>query len=228
MTRPNKPLSGYRGIFTVQAENLQFHYNLAQDANRRNALNADYLEGLMGAAKLLQDTGQAVCVYLFGTRHITAEYTPKIDGPTFEEVEHRFNAVDAQLAKIADSDAACTQLWLFELLRRAECLLGSIDWLADQFEQGELAEYVTAKAGAFADFSHRISPIGLEDGTLGLLDTVNMAADKLLATITMLSDHFAIDDDENRPSDETVFFALQSIKHEAMDIKAVMAAFHAT
>jgi hypothetical protein len=53
-----------------------------------------------------------------------------------------------------------------------------------------------------------------------------MAADKLLATVGMLADHFALDDDDFRPSDETVFFALQSIKHEAQDIKAVMAGFH--
>lgn len=90
---------------------------------------------------------------------------------------------------------------------------------------GELP--ISAKAG-FADFSHRLSPVGLETGTLGLLDTVNMASDKLLATVNMLSDHFALDDDENRPSDETVFFALQSIKHEAQDIKAVVEGFHRT
>jgi hypothetical protein len=42
----------------------------------------------------------------------------------------------------------------------------------------------------------------------------------------MLADHFALDDDDFRPSDETVFFALQSIKHEAQDIKAVMEGFH--
>lgn len=156
MNKQNKSLATYRGIFDVQTENLQFNFNLAQDAYRRNALNVDYLEGLMGAAKLLQDTAQAVCVSAFGQRHITAEYTPKIDGATFEEVEGRFNAVDTQLAKIAESDQACTRLWLFELLRRVEFLLGAVDWLADEFDECEPVEYVTANASTVADFSHRI------------------------------------------------------------------------
>ncbi|WP_157205431.1 hypothetical protein [Methylomonas koyamae] len=42
----------------------------------------------------------------------------------------------------------------------------------------------------------------------------------------MLGNHFAKDDDEDRPSDETIFYALQSVKDELEDIKAVVEAFH--
>ncbi|WAR43727.1 hypothetical protein [Methylomonas rapida] len=82
-----------------------------------------------------------------------------------------------------------------------------------------------AKAGQ-VDFSHRLSPVGFEHGTLALLDTVNMSINKAVAVVTMLSNSFAIDDDEARPSDDAVFYALQAVQHELLDVGAVVEAFH--
>ena len=76
------------------------------------------------------------------------------------------------------------------------------------------------------DFGHRLSPVGLEHGTLGLLDTVNMSINKAVAVVTMLSNSFATDGDEGRPSDDSVYYALQAVQHELLDVGAVVEAFH--
>lgn len=89
------------------------------------------------------------------------------------------------------------------------------------------AENVPFRANAgMADFSHRLSPVGLEHGTLALADTVSMSINKAVAVVTMLSNTFAIDDDEGRPSDDAVYYALQSVQHELLDVGAVVEAFH--
>lgn len=96
-----------------------------------------------------------------------------------------------------------------------------------QKNRGFAAENVPfrAKAG-LADFSHRLSPVSLEHGTLALVDTVSMSINKAVAVVTMLSNSFAIDDDAGRPSDDAVFYALQAVQHELLDVGAVVEAFH--
>jgi len=229
VNKSNKPLSGYRGIFIIQAENLCCQFAIAQEAYNRHALTGDYLEGIDSAAKLLFDTANEVCRTVFGVPHIPQDYCPKIDKPTFGEVAHRFNTVYAQLSKIADSDEACTRAWLFELLRRLAFLLGSVDWLVGEsdpeLDQLEESPPLIAKAG-HADFSHRLSPVGFERGTLGLVDTVSMTTNKAVAVLTMLSNTFAIDADENRPGDDSIYYALQAVLHELLDVGAVVEAFH--
>lgn len=160
------------------------------------------------------------------------EHYHAIGEPSFDEIEQRMTELDKHLKKLSgashDWPARFKRLWLKGLCQRSFYLVAALDFLVSQsihVVESEVAELNEAE-GFMPDFSHRLSPVGFESGTLGLLDTVNMAANKLLASVNMLSDHFALDDDENRPSDETVFFALQSIKHEAQDIKAIVEGFH--
>lgn len=157
---------------------------------------------------------------------LSFDYCPVDEEPSLDEVERRYRPLIQHVEKLSRFTPGGLKAWLRDACRLSADLVGAVDWLVAAVA-GDL-NAAPSNGAVIPDFGHRLSPVGLENGTLGLLDTVNMAADKLLATVTMLSDHFAIDDDENRPSDETVFFALQSIKHEALDIKAVMGAFHAT
>lgn len=163
---------------------------------------------------------------------LVLDYRPACAAPSFEEIQRCYDDLAKHLNKVGKPLAVIqgihriSRTWLFGLAQRSTNLLGAVDWLVTESVNQDLEDSSNTVPLITPDFSHRLSPVGFEQGTLGLLDTVNMAADKLLATVNMLSDHFALDDDENRPSDETVFFALHSVKHEALDIKAVMAWFH--
>lgn len=157
---------------------------------------------------------------------LSFDYCSIVEEPSLDEVARRYRPLIEHVENLSRFTPAGLKAWLRDACRLSADLVGAVDWLVSAVA-GDL-NAAPCNGAAIPDFGHRLSPVGLENGTLGLLDTVNMAADKLLATVNMLSDHFAIDDDENRPSDETVFFALQSIKCEALDIKAVMGAFHAT
>lgn len=162
-------------------------------------------------------------------QELALDYRPACTEPSFEEIQRCYDDLAKHLNKVEKSLAGIHRIsrtWLFGLAQCSTNLLGAVDWLVTESAKDD-PDCGTPAPATMPDFSHRLSLVGFEHGTLGLLDTVNMAADKLLATVNMLSDHFALDDDESRPSDETVFFALQSVKHEALDIKAIVEAFHA-
>jgi len=230
MTKNIQTPAAHRKLLSVMIGELGAQCCTAQAAQGKPAFDAE-LHKLLAMAELLEETTCAVFRLRFGKEPAVWDYCPKIAEPSFAEISHRLDALIQHVENLGSSDNFFTHGWLAMLVRLTAYFIGAVEWLAGESEPETLEGLetevlpISAKAG-FADFSHRLSPVGLENGTLGLLDTVNMASNKLLATVDMLSDHFSLDDDENRPSDETVFFALQSIKHEAQDIKAVVEGFH--
>jgi hypothetical protein len=230
MTKNNQTPAAHRRLLTVMAGELGSQCCTAQAAQGKPAFE-DELGKLLVMAELFEETACAVFRLRLGREPSVWDYCPKIAEPSFAEISHRLDDLILHIENLGNTDNFFTHGWLAMLVRLSAYFVGAVEWLAGESDPEALEGLevevlpISAKAG-FADFSHRLSPVGLESGTLGLLDTVNMAADKLLATVGMLADHFALDDDDFRPSDETVFFALQSIKHEAQDIKAVMAGFH--
>ncbi|OAI22781.1 hypothetical protein A1356_18780 [Methylomonas koyamae] len=161
-------------------------------------------------------------------RELVLDYCPACAAPSFQEIQRCYDDLAKHLNKVGKPPAGIRQIsraWLFGLAQRSANLLGAVDWLVTESAKND-PDGDTPAPATMPDFSHRLSPLGGADNTLALVDTVNMATNKLLAIATMLSDHFALDEDENRPSDETVFFALQAIKHEALDIKAIVEGFH--
>jgi hypothetical protein len=230
MSKSTQTPAAHSKLLTVMIGELGAQCCTAQAEQGKPAFDAE-LHKLLAMAELLEETACAVFRLRLGREPSVWDYCPKIAEPSFAEISHRLDDLIQHVENLGSTDNFFTHGWLAMLVRLSAYFVGAVEWLAGELVpealEGLEAEVlpIIAKAG-FADLSHRLSPIGLETGTLGLLDTVNMAADKLLATVGMLADHFALDDDENRPSDETVFFALQSIKHEAQDIKAVMAGFH--
>lgn len=185
------------------------------------------MDSFFSAANRFDEIVRDVCETMLA-RELVLDYRPTCAVPSFEEIQRCYDDLAKHLDKLGKPSAGIRQIsraWLFGLAQRSANLVGAVDWLVTESAKDDPDGETTAPA-TMPDFSHRLSPLGGGDNTLALVDTVNMAIGKLLAIATMLSDHFAIDDDENRPSDEKVFFALQSIKHEAQDIKAVVDGFH--
>lgn len=152
------------------------------------------------------------------------DYCPAVAEASLEEVEHRYRRLADHIENLGATTRISLKAWLRNACRLSAELVGAVDWLVSEVASD--IETASNDRGAMPNLSHRISPIGHESGTLGLVDTVSMSINKAVAVVTMLSNSFAIDDDENRPSDNSIYYALQSIQHELLDVGAVVEAFH--
>jgi len=200
--------------------------DLKRDWSRQHLL----VDAFFSSANRFDEIVHDVCETMLA-RELSLDYRPACAAPSFEEIQRCYDDLAKHLNKARKPRASIRQIsrtWLFGLAQRSANLLGAVDWLVTESAKDDPDGGTYPAPANMPDFSHRLSPLGAAENTLALVDTVNMAADKLLAIATLLADHFALDDDENRPSDETVFFALQSIKHEAEDIKAIVTGFHRT
>lgn len=72
---------------------------------------------------------------------------------------------------------------------------------------------------------YRLSPLGGIDNALALADTVTMSTNKAESIVSMLSHSFSEDGESMRPNDDTVYYALMTVKHELADIRSVVKAF---
>jgi hypothetical protein len=182
------------------------------------------LATLSPMVKLFDETIGLVWSEKFGLSAPLFDYCPKIQQPTFEEIAKRMELLTGHLENIGQSEAFFTRPWLGGLLRLSANLVGAIDWLLGELDPAMVTWAVTAETPVVSD--HRLSPLGGVDNALALADTVNMMANKALSIVSMLGNAVAGEDDQIRPSDDDMYYALRSVGDELTDIKAVVNAFH--
>lgn len=230
MSKSIQTPAAHRKLLTVMIGELGAQCCTAQAAQGKPVFDAE-LHKLLAMAELLEETTCAVFRLRFGKEPSVWDYCPKIAEPSFAEISHRLDALVLHVENLGSSDNFFTHGWLAMLVRLAAYFIGAVEWLAGESDPEALggleAEVlpISAKAG-FADFSHRLSPVGDIDNTLAMVDSVNMMASKAEAVLVMLGNTFAEDEDTARPNDNAVFYALRSIGDEIADIKATVSAFH--
>lgn len=167
---------------------------------------------------------ETVCCLFENLLHRQApnfDYTPKVKHPSLDEIQSRLANLNAHISATEAESLVSTEPWLYGLCRLSSYLLSAVDWLVSELAPDDSGAVMTKP-----NFAHRLSPLGNIGSTLALSDTVAMMANKADAVLTMLGNHFAKDDDEDRPSDEAIYYALQSARDELADIGAVVSAFH--
>ncbi|WP_445369747.1 hypothetical protein ACH5Y9_11730 [Methylomonas sp. BW4-1] len=186
------------------------------------------LAALSPMVKLFDETIGLVWSEKFELSAPLFDYCPKIHKPTFEEVAKRMDRLTWHLENIGQSEAFFTRPWLGGLLRLSANLVGSVDWLLGELDPAMVTWAVPAEnmAETPAVSGHRLSPLGGADNALAHVDTVNMMANKALSILSMLGNAVAGEDDQIRPSDDDMYYALRSVGDELTDIKAVVSAFH--
>jgi len=228
MNQSSPTPTAHRRLLNVMAGELAAQCCKAQAAQGKSEAETE-LRTLLAMTKLFDDTTCAVFRQRFGVDPHQWDYCPKVKEPSFDEITRRFDALVDHVESLGNSDSRFTRVWMAALVRHSAFVLGSVDWLAGDSEPEalELESWsINAKASMVADFSHRLSPFGREHGTLGFVDTVEASINKAVAIVTMLSNHFAADNDEGRPSDDSVYYALQAVQHELLDVGVVVEAFH--
>lgn len=155
---------------------------------------------------------------------LTFDYCPAVAEPSLDEVEQRYRALIDHLETLSGFTHFGIKAWLRNACRLSADLVGAVDWLVSAVADDLNAD--SSNHDTMPDLGHRLSQIGDIGSSLALSDTVSMMVNKADAVLTMLGNHFAKDDDEDRPSDDAVYYALQSIKDELSDIGAVVEAFH--
>lgn len=154
---------------------------------------------------------------------LTFDYCPAVAEPSLNEVEQRYRALIEHIETLSGFTHFGLKAWLRNACRLSADLVGAVDWLVSAVA-GDL-DAASSDHDAVPDFGHRLSPVVDIGSSLSLTDTVSMMVNKADAVLTILGNHFA-KDDEDRPSDDAIFYALQSIKDELSDIGAVVEAFH--
>lgn len=226
MSKSIQTPAAHRRLLNAMLSEVVLQFCTAHAAQGKSEANNELLT-LLAMAKLFDVTCAAVYEEKFNLSPREYDYCPKIQQPSFDEIQLRMDALQRHLENLGTSEAFFTRPWLGGLLRLSANLVGAIDWLAGEAEPVELGSAIaTAMENATADLSHRLSPIGDTGNTLAMVDSVNMMGSKAEAVLTMLGNTFAEDEDTARPSDDAVFYALRSIGDEIADIKATVNAFH--
>lgn len=216
MMLKNVDIAGLDSIFAAYGD-------LQRDWSRQHLL----VDAFFSSANRFDEIVRYACEEMLA-RELVLDYRPTCAAPSFEEIQRCYDDLAKHLNKAGKPPACIHQIsrtWLFGLAQRSANLLGAIDWLVTVSAKDDPDGGTYPAPANMPDFSHRLSPLGAADNTLALVDTVNMSVEKAGAVLTMLGNHFAKDDDEDRPSDETVFYALQTVKDELEDIRAVVDAF---
>ncbi|MCQ8105523.1 hypothetical protein NP590_15535 [Methylomonas sp. SURF-2] len=217
MMLKNVDIAGLDSIFAA-------HGDLQRDWSRQHLL----LDAFFSSANRFDEIVRGACEEMLA-RELVLDYRPTCAAPSFEEIQRCYDDLAKHLNKARKPRASIRQIsrtWLFGLAQRSANLLGAVGWLVTESAREDLAEDTNPAPAVVPDFSHRLSPIGGMNNTLALADTVNMASEKAGAILKMLSNHFAKDDDEDRPRDEVIYYALQAISDEVQDIKSLVEAFH--
>lgn len=211
----------HKGIDTASVDSILAAYaDLQRDWSRKRLL----VDAFLSSANRFDEIVLDACEKMLA-RVVVLDYRPTCAAPSFEEIQRCYDDLTQHLDKLGTPPACYGRLnrrWLIGLCQCSANLLGAVDWLVTESAKDDLKDGIKI----VPDFSHRLSPVGLEHGTLALADTVSMSINKAVAVVTMLSNSFAIDDDEGRPSDDAVFYALQAVQHELLDVGAVVEAFH--
>jgi len=230
MSKNNQTPAAHRRLLTVMIGDLGTQCCTTQAAQGKPAFDAE-LHKLLAMAELLEETACAVFRLRFGKEPSVWDYCPKIAEPSFTEISHRLDALILHVENLGSSDNFFTHGWLAMLVRLTAYFIGAVEWLAGESDPEALEGLevalspISAKAG-FADFSHRLSPVGDIDNTLAMVDSVNMMANKAGSVLSMLLNAHSGDDDQIKPSDDEMFYALRSVGDELADIKATVSAFH--
>jgi hypothetical protein len=185
------------------------------------------LAALSPMVNLFDDTVGLVWSEAFVTSVPVFDYCPKVEHPNFAEVAKQMNDLIWYLENIGKSEAHFTRSWLSGLSRKSANLVGAVDWLLGELDPPP-AVWPKPPAGAevSAVSEHRLSPLGGAGNTLAMADTVTMMANKAISVVSMLSNAFAEEGETARPSDDALYYALQSVSDELADIKAVISNFH--
>ena len=229
MSKPSQTkrdnITFYKGIDTASVDSiLAAGADLQRDWSRKRLL----VDAFFSSANRFDEIVRDACETMLN-RELVLDYRPVCAAPSFQEIQRCYDDMTQHLDKLGTPPACYGRLnrpWLIGLCQRSANLLGAVDWLVTESAKDDPDDGTCPAPANMPDFSHRLSPIGLEHGTLGLLDTVNMSINKAVAVVTMLSNSFATDGDEGRPSDDSVYYALQAVQHELLDVGAVVEAFH--
>jgi|GEM_PF-1481677 len=138
-----------------------------------------------------------------------------------DPVNHPFEAVSAAFLALSEAFDACPQADKTSTLAETDlrALFMAVERVQDVFYDFDDDETDTRP-----DLGHRLGLFSDPPDALGLSDTVNVMGQKADAVLTMLGNAFA-EADTPRLSDDSVYYALMSIKHELADINSVVKAF---
>jgi len=188
------------------------------------ACQADYAKGALKAAdyEKLRDLIYALFDVL---ESATWELGIQTDQAALKSApdKHPFEAVSIAFTALAEAFESCRQADKAATLTEAD--IANL-FMATERMQDVFYEFADDKTEVGKpDFKHRL--LLLQDSTdvLGLTDTVDFMINKADAQLTMLGNAFA-DEDGPRLNDDTVYYALMTVKHELADIKSLVNALH--
>lgn len=198
------------GVFS----HAEIQFKACQAAYAQGALKAAEYEKLRDLIYLLYDVLESA-LWELGIETGNATFQA---GP----FQHPFEAVSAAFLALSEAADACRQA-------DKTCTLAEADlrtlFMAAERVQAVFYEFEDDDQDARPDLGHRFVLFSDAPDALGLSETVGFMSQKADAVLTMLGNAFA-EDDAPRLSDDSVYYALMTVKHELADIKSVVRAFY--
>lgn len=203
--------------------NLDSHFKALSKAAQAGSVCAfaEAIDNFYSVASHFEELVTQLFEDRFSCEFVPDDFRPPCAEPSFEHIETCMKALRCHFGVNVLGHTNLTREWLGDLCQRSANLVAAVDWLVMKSAEDESAD-----TDIEPDFSHRLSPLGDMGNPLALTDTISMMGHKADALLTLLGNHFAKDDDEDRPSDEAIYYALQSIRDEVADMVAVVSAFH--
>jgi hypothetical protein len=198
------------GVFS----HAEIQFKACQAAYAQGALKAADYEKLRDWAYALFDVLESA-IWELGIETGNSTYQA---GP----FNHPFEAVSAAFLALSEAADACRQA-------DKACTLAEADlralFLAAERVQAVFYEFDDDDTDARPDLGHRLGLFSDAPDALGLSETVGFMSQKADAVLTMLGNAFA-EADAPRLNDDSVYYALMTVKHELADIKSVVKAFY--
>ncbi|MBL1263885.1 hypothetical protein [Candidatus Methylomicrobium oryzae] len=198
------------GVFS----HAEIQFKACQTAYAQGALKAAAYEKLRDLIYLLYDVLESALWELgIETGNATSQAG---------SVQHPFEAVSAAFLSLSEAADACRQA-------DKTCTLAEADlralFMAAERVQAVFYDFEDDDQDTRPDLGHRFGLFSDTPDALGLSETVGFMSQKADAVLTMLGNAFA-EADAPRLNDDSVYYALMTVKHELADINSVVKAFH--
>jgi hypothetical protein len=197
------------GVFS----HAQIQFKACQAEYAQGALKASAYEKLRDLVYMLYDVLESA---LWELDIKTGEATYQT-GP----VNHPFEAVSAAFLALSETFDACRQA--DKICTLAEADLRAL-FMAAERVQAVFYDFEDDDTDTRPDLGHRFGPFSDAPDALSLRETVGVMSQKADAVLTMLGNAFA-EADAPRLNDDSVYYALMTVKHELADIQSVVKAF---
>ncbi|MEI8572220.1 hypothetical protein U737_09655 [Methylomonas sp. LW13] len=202
-------------------------YQEAIDAERRGELTEEILNALCDSAYHFDRIAHLVFQFNLGFDQEMTHFRTDLPQVCITDLADSFDALSGHVDLLIEHQPTgkATPHSLEKLHQLSGVMAcGALHCIDDFYPKDWIPDGNMAETPAVSD--HRLSPLGGVDSAMALADTVNMMTNKALSVVSMLGNAVAGDDDQIRPSDDDMYYALRSVGDELTDIKAVVSAFH--